>query len=68
MQITVNGKTMDINNGELLSDFLYKKLSLSSDGYFAVEVNKFIVPRSQYHNTVLNANDNIEIIDFIGGG
>lgn len=34
----------------------------------AVEKNGEIVPRSQYETTVLEDNDSVEIVGFVGGG
>lgn len=34
----------------------------------AVERNLEIVPRSQYATTRLHANDQLEIVQFVGGG
>ena len=34
----------------------------------AVEINREIVPRSQYGERMLNAGDRVEIVQAIGGG
>ncbi len=34
----------------------------------AVERNGEIVPKSQYESTVLQENDTLEIVSFVGGG
>lgn len=34
----------------------------------AVERNLEIVPRSEYKRTLLSEGDNIEIVNFVGGG
>ena len=34
----------------------------------AIEVNREIVPKSEYINMVLKENDELEIVHFIGGG
>jgi thiamine biosynthesis protein ThiS len=34
----------------------------------AVELNGKIVPRSEYPNVLLDNNDSVEIVGFVGGG
>ena len=36
--------------------------------YIAVEVNETIVPKSEYDTLYLKENDNVEIINAVGGG
>jgi sulfur carrier protein len=37
-------------------------------GRLAVEINHTVVPRADYARTVLNDGDQVEIINFVGGG
>ena len=45
---------------------------LAADGYdvkrVAVEKNGQIVPKSKYDETVLEEDDTVEIVSFVGGG
>ena len=34
----------------------------------AVERNGYIVPKAQYDNTILQDGDNVEVVNFVGGG
>ena len=56
---------MDIS-GKTISEYL---ASANYDPMrIAVERNGEIVPKSQYGETVLQNNDSIEIVRFVGGG
>ena len=41
---------------------------LSVDGRYAIEINKNIIPKSQYSKIKINLGDKIEIVKAIGGG
>ena len=66
MHITVNGSKEDFP-----SDFnvlgLLNSMNLQ-DKRIALEINKEIIPRSEYDNHALNDGDIVEIIHSIGGG
>ncbi len=64
--LTVNGEAMALPAGTTLAA-LIARLDLDTRKV-AVERNLEIVPRSQYHATVLRADDALEIVHFIGGG
>lgn len=63
--VKVNGKTMDIS-GITLSEYL-KTADYDSERV-AVERNHSIVPKALYLTTVLEEDDEIEIVCFVGGG
>lgn len=66
MQISVNGNELKIAVGfsvEQLIGFLELK-----GKRIAIELNQDIVPRSQYADVTLQANDRVEIVHAIGGG
>jgi sulfur carrier protein len=64
--IRVNGEDHNVPGGWRISDLL---LDLGhSSGRIAVERNGEIVPRSEYEQVSLQANDKIEIVSAIGGG
>lgn len=66
IRILLNGETRDIPAGFSAFD-LISSLDLT-DKRLALEVNREIVPRSQYQQTALHAGDTVEIVHAIGGG
>ena len=66
MNIIVNGESQSLQSGASLGQLL---VMLGLDGKrIAVEVNRDIVPRSDYDSFRLSENDTIEIVNAIGGG
>jgi sulfur carrier protein len=64
--ITVNGKQDTVGPGTSVGDYLVSK---KIDPLVAVvEVNKSIVKKKDFDKTVLNSNDTVEILRFVGGG
>ena len=66
MNITVNGEKQSLEPGASL-DKLLQSLGLEGKR-IAVEVNRDIVPRSEYGRFELSEDDTIEIVNAIGGG
>ena len=66
MNITVNGERRSLEPGTSLGE-LVENLGLEGKR-IAVEVNRDIVPRSEYDDYRLSDNDTIEIVNAIGGG
>jgi sulfur carrier protein len=66
MNIIVNGESQSLEAGANLEQLL-EMLGLSGKRV-AVEVNRDIVPRSDYNSFKLSDNDTIEIVNAIGGG
>ena len=66
MNITVNGEDRSLDPEASLGDLL-EMLGLNGKR-IAVEVNRDIVPRSDYDSFILSDNDTIEIVNAIGGG
>jgi sulfur carrier protein len=66
MNITVNGENRSINPEACIED-LVDVLGLRGKR-IAVEVNREIVPRSEYKQFKLNESDTVEIVNAIGGG
>lgn len=66
MHITINGEprafTHDMTVGELI-----EQLELDQQR-IAIERNMTIISRSDYQHTELEEGDDIEIVEFIGGG
>lgn len=65
MEILLNGDPHSIEQSCTIESLI---ASLELDGKFAIEINKNIIPRSEYRSTRLHAGDNIEIVNAIGGG
>ena len=65
-KIQLNGDPYEIDNGINLNELL-NKLKIKKNKV-AVEVNGEIVEKNKYPNLILNQNDKVEIVHFIGGG
>ena len=65
-KIQLNGNPYEISNGINLNELL-NKLKIKKNKV-AIEVNGEIVEKSKYQKLVLNKNDKVEIVHFIGGG
>ena len=66
MKLTVNGDIIDIKDSATVEDLIIH-LSLTKKRV-AVEVNQNIISKDRHSETLLTANDTIEIIHAIGGG
>ena len=66
MNISVNGETHNVPEN-CSAKALVEILSMQNDK-IAMEVNREIVPRSQYEDFTFSENDQIEIVRAIGGG
>lgn len=64
--IILNGDSYSID-GELRLVALLERLHMRQ-GRVAVEINREIVPKAKYTETVIKPGDNVEIINFVGGG
>ncbi|MGD9965626.1 MAG: sulfur carrier protein ThiS [Hyphomonadaceae bacterium] len=66
MRLRVNGETREAPDQATLADVL---ASLGIDGRrVAVERNREIAPKSLWSQTVLAEGDELEIVQFVGGG
>ncbi len=66
MELSVNGKAMQLAESAHISDLL-EQLQLVEKPV-AVEVNQTIIPRSLHSQHRLQPGDQIEIVHAIGGG
>jgi sulfur carrier protein len=66
MTITVNGQPRPLGDAKTLAQLL-DALGVKA-AKKAVELNGQIIPASAYASTLLAANDQVEIIQFVGGG
>ena len=65
-KIQLNGDPYEINKGTNLNELL-NKLKIQKNKV-AIEVNGEIIQKEKYEFLVLNKNDKVEIVHFIGGG
>ncbi len=65
-KIQLNGDPYEINIGTNLIELL-NRLKIQSNKV-AVEINGVIVEKNKYKKLLLNKNDKVEIVHFIGGG
>ncbi len=65
-KIQLNGNSYEINHGTNLNQLL-NKLKIQKNKV-AVEINGVIVEKNKYQNLILNKDDKVEIVHFIGGG
>jgi len=66
MTITVNGEKREIPDGLTVSALL-EHLGMKGDRV-AIERNLDILPRQRWPETVVQPNDNFEIVHLVGGG
>jgi len=64
--ITLNGDPYTID-GEVRLVALLERLG-TGERRVAVEINREIVPKAKYAATVIKPGDDVEIINFVGGG
>lgn len=66
MKIILNGKNRSLDHPITVSELL---LEMGATGKrIAVEVNQEIVPRSEHAQFKLNNDDQVEVVQAIGGG
>ena len=65
-KIQLNGKKIKINNNYSIQD-LIRKFKLK-ENKIAIELNGVILPKKFYSTKKIKDKDNVEIVQFIGGG
>ena len=66
LRILVNGEPQEVEENISLPA-LVAALKLKAE-QIAIELNHNVVRRAQWDNTLLQADDNVEIVHFVGGG
>lgn len=66
MRVLINGAEQDIDAGTTVARLLEDRGTVPEK--VAVEVNRELVTRSTFAETILNEGDNVEIVTFVGGG
>lgn len=62
----INGKIISEADGMSVSAYITSAGYVS--GRIAVEYNEAILPKEDYDKTILSSADNVEIVEFMGGG
>ena len=66
LHVIVNGETREFTPGQSVASLLHA-LNIPSDRV-AVELNKAIVRKRDWENTLVAPDSRIEIVEFVGGG
>jgi thiamine biosynthesis protein ThiS len=66
VRVYVNGESKELSGNPSLAE-LITELELPA-ARIAVELNRVVVRRSDWGNTILREGDQIEIVHFVGGG
>ncbi|MBI2896047.1 MAG: sulfur carrier protein ThiS [Deltaproteobacteria bacterium] len=66
MEVQVNGQPRSVERGATVAALLCA-LGLG-EVRVAVEVNRQVIPRARHATHVLQAEDTVEIVHFVGGG
>ncbi len=66
MRVYLNGESKEVQGNPSLAD-LITRLDLPAPR-IAVELNREVVRRSAWGETILHDEDRIEIVHFVGGG
>lgn len=66
MRIEVNGEPREVEEGTTVGG-LVRQLALAPER-LALELNREVVRRSRWDETVLSEGDKIEVVHFVGGG
>lgn len=64
--MVVNGKNVQLDCPCTLTEYL--KIHQYRLDCIAVEINGNIIPKINYNSVMLQENDKIEIVSFVGGG
>ena len=66
MRVYINGESREVQGNPSLAD-LISQLDLPA-ARIAVELNREVVRRGEWGETMLHDEDRIEIVHFVGGG
>jgi sulfur carrier protein len=67
MKLQINGEEREFNVSPLTLAALVETLGMKPDRV-AVELNRDIVARNFWAETILNDGDRLEVVHFVGGG
>lgn len=66
MRVYINGESREVQGNPSLAD-LISQLDLPA-ARIAIELNREVVRRGEWGETMLHDDDRIEIVHFVGGG
>lgn len=66
LTVRVNGEDLTLPRGASVAQLL-ERLKVSTPRV-AVERNRQIVPKAAYPSTLLEDGDDVEVVEFVGGG
>ncbi len=66
MKLKINGENIEVLRSATVKELL-DELKIEP-GRVAVEVNLSVIKKSDYENIRLSDGDNVEIVNFVGGG
>jgi sulfur carrier protein len=66
--IHLNGTATPLPCPVALQELLISQGITPQQGGIAVAINGTVIPRTQWNSTVLQANDNVEIVNAFAGG
>ena len=66
MKVTINGEETELSNGITVTAPV-ESLGLTSKRV-AVEINRDVLSRERWNETTVQDSDQIEIVQFVGGG
>ena len=66
MRVFINGESKELSGTPSLAE-LITQLELPA-ARIAIELNRAVVRRSEWSGTILQDDDRIEIVHFVGGG
>ena len=67
MNLIINGKETNINDGLTVSELLIQE-NVQMPDMVSVELNGQILKRTRFEETSLKNNDKVEFLYFMGGG
>lgn len=69
MKLHINGEEREFANSPVPFTLaaLVESLGMKADRV-AIELNRDIVPRDRWTDTLLNESDRLEVVHFVGGG
>ncbi len=68
MKIKINGEESLLDSKLNISGFIKKQLNGKEPRGIAIAVNSSIIPKSKWDDTIINENDEIEIVTAVQGG
>jgi len=68
MKIKVNGKEQEFNQTQIGLIELLQQNKVTKPELVSVQLNGFFVKRETYQETILNENDEVDFLFFMGGG